>query len=218
MNWQGKNKAITFSYDDGKIHDRKLVEIFNKYGLKGTFNLNSSYLGIDKVNPSEVKSLYAGHEVASHTLVHPRMEKISTEAVIWQVEQDRLMLSNLVGYEVVGFAYPFGMPTRDSRIIDAIANHTGIKYARTVNDSHNFDLQDDLFFFAPTIFHTQLDKMFELAEKFLALEIDKPQLFYIWGHSYEFDYAISYEQMEEFCKFISNKKDVFYGTNKDCLL
>ena len=38
MNYQ---KAITFSYDDGIESDRKLVEIFNRYGMKCTFNLNT---------------------------------------------------------------------------------------------------------------------------------------------------------------------------------
>ena len=41
----GKKKAITFSYDDGVLQDRRLVEILNKYGLKATFNINSELLG-----------------------------------------------------------------------------------------------------------------------------------------------------------------------------
>lgn len=45
--FQGKMKAITFSYDDGVTQDRRLVELFNRYGVKGTFNLNSELLGRD---------------------------------------------------------------------------------------------------------------------------------------------------------------------------
>ena len=41
----GKNKALTFSYDDGVTQDVRLIEIFNKYGLRATFNLNSGLLG-----------------------------------------------------------------------------------------------------------------------------------------------------------------------------
>lgn len=37
----GKCKAATFSYDDGVKADIKLIKIFDKYGVKGTFNLNS---------------------------------------------------------------------------------------------------------------------------------------------------------------------------------
>ena len=41
----GKNKAITFSYDDGVTQDIRLAEVFNKYGMKCTFNINSGLLG-----------------------------------------------------------------------------------------------------------------------------------------------------------------------------
>ena len=40
----GKKGCLTFSYDDGTKHDYRLVEIFNKYGMKGTFNLNSGFM------------------------------------------------------------------------------------------------------------------------------------------------------------------------------
>ena len=39
--WDGKKRAVTFSYDDGVEQDRHLVELFNTYGMKATFNLNS---------------------------------------------------------------------------------------------------------------------------------------------------------------------------------
>ena len=37
--WNGKKKAVTFSFDDGVSQDIRLIEIFNKYGLKGEKNL-----------------------------------------------------------------------------------------------------------------------------------------------------------------------------------
>ena len=43
-NWNGKNKAITFSYDDGVTQDIRLIELLNKYNLKCTFNINSELL------------------------------------------------------------------------------------------------------------------------------------------------------------------------------
>ena len=43
----GKHKVLTMSYDDGKIQDRRLVGIFNKYGIKGTFNVNSGLTDMD---------------------------------------------------------------------------------------------------------------------------------------------------------------------------
>ena len=43
----GKHKVLTLSYDDGKVQDRRLVKIFNKYGIKATFNLNSGLTDMD---------------------------------------------------------------------------------------------------------------------------------------------------------------------------
>ena len=34
-------KAVTLSYDDGVVFDKKLIQILDEYGLKCTFNLNS---------------------------------------------------------------------------------------------------------------------------------------------------------------------------------
>ncbi len=49
--WNGKKKAITFSFDDGVLQDIRTIEILDKYGLKGTFNLNSGKFGTK--NPYE---------------------------------------------------------------------------------------------------------------------------------------------------------------------
>ena len=230
----GKNKAITFSYDDAVTQDIRLVELFNKYGIKGTFNLNSGYLGTEnslvrngvtishnKVKPEDVKHIYAGHEVAAHTIKHPRLPDIDDDKeIIRQVEVDRIRLSELVGYEVVGMAYPCGGKNNDDRCAKLIRENTGIKYARALETNGSFDIQENLFRFQGTVYHHgEWDKMFELGEKFLSMKADKPQIFYIWGHAYEFDiFPERWELFEEFLKMMSGKDDIFYGTNKEVLL
>ena len=229
--WNGKKKAVTFSFDDGVTQDIRLIEILNKYGLKGTFNINSGFLGTfsclecngkevrhDKISVDKIKQVYAGHEVAVHTIVHPNLTTLSKETVIYQVEEDRKALSRLCGYDVVGMAYPCGGVNNDDRVAEIIKNYTGVKYARTITSTNNFDLQDNYFRFNPSTSYA--DKDFEkMVDNFLALETDKPQLFYIWGHSYEMDAeCISWENFERICQKLSNKADIFYGTNKEVLL
>ncbi len=230
--FSGKMKAVTFSYDDGVTQDIRLIELLNKYNLKCTFNLNSEYLGNPgflgwenrrishyKVHPEHVKVLYEGHEVAVHTLTHPNLTQQTDEEVIRQVEQDRLNLSELVGYEVVGMAYPCGGVNNDDRVAEIIKNHTGIKYSRTITCTENFDLQDNLYRFNPSVYHLNFDKMMDLGQKFVELKTDKPQIFYIWGHSYEMDFdSDNWNKLEEFFQLISGKDDIFYGTNKEILL
>ena len=229
---QAKKKARTFSYDDGVTQDIRLIELLNKYGLKCTFNLNSELLSKNgmlvregqrishyKVHTKDVKIIYDGHEVAVHTLTHPNLTQCDDAEVIRQVETDRLNLSELAGYEVVGMAYPCGGVNNDDRVADIISKYTGVKYSRTITTTSSFDSQENLYRFNPTAYHLDFEKMMQLGREFVALKPETPKIFYIWGHSYEMDYGADYwAKLEEFFKLISNKDDIFYGTNKEVLL
>ena len=229
---QAKKKAITFSYDDGVTQDIRFVELLNKYNLKCTFNINSELLAKKgmlmregqrishyKVHPDDVKTIYAGHEVAVHTLTHPNLTRCEDAEIIRQVETDRLNLSELVGYEVVGMAYPCGGVNNDDRVAAIIKEHTGVKYSRTITTTDSFDLQENLYRFNPTAYHLDFEKLMQLGREFLELKPETPKLFYIWGHSYEMDFGADYwVKLEEFFQLISNKDDIFYGTNTEVLL
>ncbi len=227
-----KLKAITFSYDDGITQDIRLIELLNKYGLKCTFNLNSELLGKKgiltregqriahyKIHADDVKTVYEGHEVAVHTLTHPNLPQLDEAEIIRQVEQDRLNLSELVGYEVVGMAYPGGGINNDDRTAKIIKENTGVKYCRTITCNNSFNSQDNLYRFNPSAYHLNFDNLMRLGRQFIDLDAKMPQIFYVWGHSYEMDYCPDYWiRLEEFFKLISNKSDIFYGTNKEILL
>jgi peptidoglycan/xylan/chitin deacetylase (PgdA/CDA1 family) len=229
--FNGKIKAVTFSYDDGVTQDKRLIDIFNRYKLKATFNINSELLGLDgclnfngksvshiKNNKSQVAEIYNGHEVAAHTLTHPNLTQTDENEIIRQVEEDRRNLEAHMGYEVVGMAYPCGGVNNNEYVADVIKNHTQIKYARTITSNYKFDIQKNLYRFDPTVSHLEWDIMFSLADTFINLQADKPQIFYIWGHSYEFDIHNTWDKFEEFCRLLSGRKDIFYGTNREVLL
>ncbi len=229
--FNGKLKAVTFSFDDGVTQDKQLIEIFDKYGLKCTFNINSELLGkpdslvrndvtVAHVKPraEEIKEIYKNHEVAVHTLTHPNLTTLDDNEVIRQVEIDRKNLTEYVGYEVCGMAYPCGGVNNDDRVAELIKQNTGVKYSRTIRSSFNFDMQDNLYRFNPSVYILETDKMWEMAEQFIKLETDEPKIFYIWGHAYEFDIDNSWQKFDDFCKLISGKEDIFYGTNTEVLL
>ena len=229
----GKLKAVTFSFDDGVIQDVRMIEILNKYGLKATFNLNSELLGqaeirVQKsgrricfytISPADVKDLYQGHEVAVHTLTHPNLTTLDETEIIRQVEEDRKNLEALVGYDVVGMAYPCGGTNNDERVAAVIENHTKIRYARTLACIDSFDVRENLYRFDANARLLQFDRLAQLGKQFIEMEPDKPQIFYIWGHTYEMDYdSKNWMQFEAFCEMISGHDDIFYGTNTQVLL
>ena len=228
--FNGKMKALTFSYDDGITQDIRFIELLDKYGLKATFNINSELLGKPgslnvsgvkvnhtKVPADKVAEIYQNHEIAVHTLTHPRLKELEKDELIRQVEQDRVNLSALVGYEVVGMASPFG---DDSEYIaETIRENTGVRYSRTTIGSNNFEPQENLYRFSPTIYHLFWDDMMKLGKEFVELKADKPQIFYVWGHTYELDIdPENWNRIEEFMKLVSGKDDIFYGTNREILL
>lgn len=228
----GKMKALTFSFDDGVTQDARLVSLLDKYGLKATFNINSGLLGRPgslirngatvahvKARPEEVASIYKGHEIASHTLTHPMLTSLPDDDIAAQVENDRLALSAIAGYEVVGFAYPGGGINYNSHVAEVIAARTGVRYARTTVSSHSFALQDNLYEFKPTVYcYAEWDECERLAREFVALKPDAPSLFYIWSHAYEFDIRDKWTRLERLFDLLAGREDIYYGTNGDVLL
>ena len=86
-------------------------------------------------------------------------------------------------------------------------------------ESISFDVQENLYQFNPSVYTNRMDDTMDLAHRFLELEADEPQILYIWGHAYEFDYRPDcWMRLEELFKLISHRDNIFYGTNKEVLL
>ncbi|GAA5168015.1 polysaccharide deacetylase family protein [Viridibacterium curvum] len=210
----GRHRAITLSYDDGKVWDRRLVEILNTYGLKATFNLNGGKFGRDsRISADEVAELYAGHEVAAHSLTHPTLTRCPQEMLVQQIIDDRKRLEDLVGYPVRGFAYPNGQ--QNERLSSLLPN-LGIAYARSTVSTRQFTLPDARFAWHPTLHHRE--DLLALGESFL--HRDKPQhldLLYIWGHSIDFENEDNWQVIETFARMAGRHADIWYASNIDVI-
>lgn len=207
----GKYKCLTMSYDDGQIHDRRLVEIFNRYGIRGTFHLNSGRALTDenRIRPEEFPTLYRGHEVSCHTLTHPTIARCPIPSVLTQVMEDRIALERVMGYPVRGLSYPNGSYSKE--ICDML-QYTGVRYARMVGNSDGFDMPEDFMRWKATCHHSH--RLMELGREFLARE--KPQyqyLMYVWGHSFEFAREDNWQLIEDFCSMMGGREDIWYATN-----
>ena len=71
--------------------------------------------------------------------------------------------------------------------------------------------------FRPTCHHDD-EALFSLAEQFLQAEAETPQIFYIWGHSYEFEGNRNWDRLERLCEMLAGRDDIFYGINREVLL
>jgi peptidoglycan/xylan/chitin deacetylase (PgdA/CDA1 family) len=229
----GKPKAVTFSYDDAPRYDLQMLEIMDKYGIKCTVNVNNYVVDDEKrgskLTPDEIRKhvIGKGHEVALHCATHKAPGRLSTIDGIHEVLDNRLVLEKEFGGIIRGMAYPDSGITKidcsNGVTKSQIKNYLkdlGVAYSRSLaGDNDRFVLPEDWHEWIPSAHHTN-PKVFDYIDSFLTLEVEKmyitsqyPRLLYIWGHSYEFNNDNNWDLLEEICKRLSNKEDIWYATN-----
>ena len=212
-------KYFTVSFDDGLEQDKKTLEMMRKYGIKGTFNLNSGILGqksdikymgkygmatvekgvrnrglwkfadSDRIPVDEIRQVYEGMELATHSAHHLDLSKLGPEKLRAELLQDKEALQQFTTLPVVGHAFPFG---KTSVEVEQTLRANGFLYARGVMSEkakRGFAFPESPINFKPTCWHIESD-LEKLVDQFIAAEpTNSDLLFYLWGHGYEFDFA-----------------------------
>ena len=206
-------KIVSLSFDDGTIYDLRFIELLNKYNLKATLNLNSELKDIvwyysdtqpiSRLDLEKVKDKYNGHEVASHSLTHPYFSSLSKEEVIRQVKEDINNLSNIFGYDIEGFAFPFHDQTEEN--IQTIKDNVNLSYIRYSYLDHSGIHKDR--------YHMHINALYDDAEIYERIEEFKSssnehKLFVIAGHAYEFEVKNDWEKIEKLLAYLANDKDI----------
>ena len=208
-----KMKALAFSYDDANIADRRLVEIFNRYGMKGTFHIPSAWLKTkseNRITEAEINTLYDGHEVSGHGANHLNMAQLAKDEIAQEVAEDCREWQRILGHKLTGYSYPYGAYSNE--VIEVLKANNLI-YSRTVEHAEDFYLPEDFMKWHPHAHHR--DNIAELGIKFLDFKAEKLSVLLIWGHSYEIPRENHWELIEDFCAQMANKEDIFYASMGD---
>lgn len=143
------------------------------------------------------------------------MDKVPLPEAVNEIVSNRVYLENKFGAIIRGLAYAYN--GYNDEIVNMLKT-LGISYARTTEPSHSFDLPRDWLRLKPTCHHG--DKTLEeLTAKFLDGKPEddfkrrEPWLFYIWGHSYEFDDNNNWDVIENLAKRVSGRGDIWFATN-----
>ncbi|MBQ8879666.1 MAG: polysaccharide deacetylase family protein [Clostridia bacterium] len=227
---EGKTKAVTFSYDDACQSDLRFAELLDGYGMKGTFNVNSLCVLDEKLDGKlhldDLNSLISrGHEIALHGHSHKATAAISPTEAVRETLECRLLLEGALGRIIRGMAYPdSGIRSEHNgntyATVKGILESVGVVYSRTLGeDNDTFALPADFHAWMPTIHHDN-PLAYEYVDKFISMDVDSryksgrwPRLFYVWGHTFEFDRNNNWDHAEELCRRLSGKEDVWYATN-----
>lgn len=217
----GKEKALTLSYDDGVTTDIDFIRMMERYGMKTTFNLCPGLFGPEStkrgpgenLSPDRMKDIYTHPlcEVATHGYHHPRMDLLPPAQLFYELYQSRVELERMFGRLVRGHAYPYGTNSEQTR--EAL-KQTGYAYARTTIMHHHFRLPTDFLSWGTTCHHNDPELM-TLADRFLteSPQFDDAWCFYIWGHTYEFDQDHNWDLMERLFDRVAGREDIWYATN-----
>ncbi len=179
----------------------------NENGLKGTFNINSGLYAEEgtvypknqihrRMTEKQITEAFknSGQEVAVHSLTHPFLEQLPTAMVVKEIIEDRENLEKQFDTIVRGMAYPFGI--LNDNVIGALQS-CGIVYARTVVSTYDFGIPRDWMRLTAT-YHHNASQLWDLASKFVEDKVTRaPYLFYLWGHSYEFEDKMSVEWIKQ---------------------
>ena len=225
---EGKVKAVTLSYDDGCKDDVRFLETVNRYGLKCTFNLVGKNVEREQPLSREFireNILAKGHEIATHGYNHRAQNKIRSIEGIREIVDCRIALENAFGIIVRGMAFPDNVVNRflEPEAYARIKSYLGdldIAYVRSAaGDNDKFNLPEDWHNWIPTAHHDN-PQIMEYIDSFVTLDLSKlnipsrtSKLFYMWGHSYEFENKKNWDHLEEICQKLGGKDDVWYATN-----
>lgn len=199
----GKAKAFNITYDDGILQDVRFVALLNRYGLKGTFNLNSQLMEqefewvhpngmtVKRLSRDAVRHLYDGHEIAAHTLTHPYLNDKAERELLWEIGEDKRRLEELFGREVSGFGVPFHF--YDENIVDCVRK-CGFEYGRNSELTHDYSPWQDPYAWSCGIFHLE-PELDGFVEGFFRTD-EELALCQIVGHSYDLDAENMWQKME----------------------
>ncbi len=240
-------KIVTTSWDDGDALDNKVLDLLDKYDLKGTFYIQKK-LWHKESSADLIKKISEVQEVGAHTLNHARLDKISPDAAYEEISGSKRYLEDIIDKKVEMFCYPGGFYNAE---IKKMVKEVGFLGARTTK---RFDIcpPTDPFEWGTT---AQIYPYpFSKKDKFLSKNILNPLkenfdglrkynlplkayfswsglikaifevvnqnggIFHLWGHSWEIEKYKMWSDLTAILKHISNRNDFKYLTNSQTLL
>lgn len=121
---------VSLTFDSGTTAQMEDSRALSKYGLRGTFFINSGFIGapgyMSRDNLQELAN--DGQEIGGHSFTFADLATMSPDEATRQVCNDRVLLSDW-GFKVTSFSYPFGAITEDTQ---RIVSGCGYNSARTM--------------------------------------------------------------------------------------
>lgn len=161
-----------------------------------------------RIPADELKQVYEGFEIASHTCHHVNLVRCTEDERRAEIGGDVKALSELFGQTVTGFAYPYGIGAKQSR--EAL-KAAGVKYARLATSEQNYRFPEDPLAMPLSCWHIS-PKTFDRLDAFFNMDTgDEDAFFLLFAHGYEFDFGTKESNWDKFrriCETVARHDDV----------
>jgi peptidoglycan/xylan/chitin deacetylase (PgdA/CDA1 family) len=133
------NKVVILNfYDDDKSQFTNAKPILDKYGFKGTFFIVCKWAGSDdnsRMTWRDITQLYReGYDIESHSMTHKVLNKLSADALDYEVGQSKQCLYDRLGINPTIFSPPHSKGWDNATVINAIAKYYDLSIGGFVTD------------------------------------------------------------------------------------
>ena len=132
--------CITF--DDGLLdYYENALPILENYGVKASFFIpigslgktHRAFYGDQPCMTTQVREVASlGHEVGANTVTHPKLTRVPSAQAHQEIVESKVILEDLLGEQVVSFAYPKGDYNED---VKGLVSEAGLQYGVTVREA-----------------------------------------------------------------------------------
>jgi peptidoglycan-N-acetylglucosamine deacetylase len=229
---------VTTSWDDGHRLDLRMADLLAGVGATGTFYVSPRSVewgAADRLSEGHLRFLAAaGFEIGSHTLTHPRLDRLPVEAARREIDDGKAALEDALSAPVTSFCYPYGAYGPEH---PALVREAGFTLARTIRrywlappddpfqlptSSHASRYRADLYHLlrhsrTPRQWLTRWRHWDVLARHLVGRARGHGGVFHLWGHSWEIDGHDDWQRLGAFLRFLAEQEDVVFVTNAQLL-
>ena len=235
---------VTTSWDDGHELDIKLINMLDLYGIKGTFYLSKS---TNQLNVKEIKEISARHEVGAHSIGHKRLTELKHADLVYEIEESKKWLEDIIGKKVGMFCYPYGDYNKDVLEIVKQCGFTGARTTQSfvvdkIIEKYLMPVTIQVYPFpVKNIFKSKLNFIFyrnygyyknikeinlplssyfswvNLANNLFEYSKKLQGCFHVWGHSWEIDKCSMWSNLEKLFMHIKQSHDIRFMSNSELL-
>lgn len=231
---------ITTSWDDGHPLDNKLVELLEKYGIKGTFYIPLANAENKVMERSQIKEISNYHEIGGHTVNHRYLDGLSYEEAKYEITQCKIQLEEITGQPITSFCFPGGKYSeRDIELVQQAGflfgrttdyfnikadtkyslMHTSVQaynHSALTLSKHCIKRANCISLFQQHFFIPINHSFQKLSLNLLKKAVEENGIFHLWGHSWEIDKFCLWDELEETFNILKNETDALFLNNTEC--